>query len=57
MTMSAETKGKDSTKNSIEDIRKYLDFIDQCVANHSFEDIPEQISCIRDELDKLDEDK
>jgi len=55
--MSAETKDKDSTKNRIEDIRKYLDFIDQCVANHSFEDIPEQISCIRDELDKLDEDK
>ena len=55
--MSGETEDKDSKKNRIEDIRKYLDFIDQCVANHSFEDIPEQISCIRDELNKLDEDK
>jgi hypothetical protein len=44
-------------EKSIQEIKKYLDYIDQCVASNSFEDIPENLDCIREELAKLEEKK
>ena len=55
-TMNDKIENKDAKKTKIKDIKKYLDYIDECVASHSFEDIPDQISCIRDELEKLEKD-
>ena len=42
-------------EEKIKEIKKYLDFIDQCVASSSFEDIPQNVDCIREELNKLEE--
>jgi hypothetical protein len=44
-------------EEKIREIKKYLDFIDQCVTSSSFEDIPENVECIREELNKLEEMK
>jgi archaellum component FlaC len=54
--MDDKADSREDKKTKIDDIKKYLDYIDQCVASHSFEDIPDQISCIRDELEKLEKD-
>jgi len=50
-------KGKWVMEKNIQKIKKYLDYIDQCVASNSFEDIPENLDCIREELAKLEEKK
>jgi len=44
-------------EKNIQEIKKYLDYIDQCVASNSFEDIPENLDCIREELAKLEKKK
>jgi hypothetical protein len=44
-------------EKNIQEIKKYLDYIDQCVASNSFEDIPDNLECIREELAKLEEKK
>jgi hypothetical protein len=54
--MAQETKETHAQKKRIEEIKKYLDYIDQCVTSSSFEDIPDNLACIRDELNKLEED-
>lgn len=44
-------------EKNIQEIKKYLDYIDRCVVSNSFEDIPKNLECIREELSKLEEKK
>ncbi|NNF99496.1 MAG: hypothetical protein HKM93_08970 [Desulfobacteraceae bacterium] len=52
-----EKEAKESADGKLEIIRKHLDFIDECVVSQNFEDIPDQVDCIRDELNKQHEKK
>jgi hypothetical protein len=50
---STRQSGGRVVEERIETIRKHLDFIETCVQSNSFEDIPENVACIREELNKL----